>query len=91
MLAELGMVFADPRDRLTDGARHTHSSALGRGRSSSSATAQAVRARELSNEEFAFGVGLRGTLGVPDGARPLDVVFDLGQTTAVGVLGTRVE
>ena len=91
MLAELGMVLSDPGYRLADRAGHTGSSALGRGCGSSIATTQANRARELSNEEVAFGVGLRGPLGVPDGARLLDVVFDLGEASAVGVLGSRVE
>jgi hypothetical protein len=31
-----------------------------------------------------LGVGLRLTLGVPEGARLLDVVFDLGEAAAVG-------
>ena len=38
-----------------------------------------------------FGVGLRSPLGVADGARLLDVVFDLGEASAVGLLGPRVE
>ena len=91
VLAELGVVLADPGYRLADRAGHAGSSALGRGRGSSTTTAQAERAGELSNEEVAFGVGLRGPLGVPDGARLLDVVVDLGEASAVGVLGSRVE
>ena len=91
VLAELGMVLTDPGDRLADGAGHTGSSALGRGRGSSIATTEADRAGELANEEVAFGVGLRGPLGVPGGARLLDVVVDLGEAPAVGVLGSRVE
>ncbi|HZI92344.1 MAG TPA: hypothetical protein VFD31_12075 [Thermoleophilaceae bacterium] len=81
----------DPGHRLADRAGHTGSGALGRGCSPSIATAQADRARELSNEEVTFGVGLRSTLGVSDGARLLDVVVDLGEASAVGVLGRRVE
>jgi hypothetical protein len=85
MLAELGMVFTDAGYRLADGAGHTGSGALGRGRGSSATTTQAKRVSELSKEEAAFGVGLRGPLGVPEGARLLDVVVDLGEASAVGV------
>ncbi len=85
------MVLTDPGDRLADGAGHSGSSALGRGCGSSIAAAQADCAGELSDEEVAFGVGLRGALGVAGGARLLDVVVDLGETSAVGVLGSRVE
>jgi hypothetical protein len=70
MLAELGMVLSDPGYRLTDRAGHTDSSTLGRGRGSSIATSQANRARKLSDQEVALGVGLRGPLGVPDGRAP---------------------
>jgi len=91
MLAELGMVLTDPGYRLADRAGHTGSSALGRGCGSSIATTQANCARELSNEEVAFGVGLRGPLSVPDGARLLDVVVDLGEASAVGALCSCVE
>ena len=52
---------------------------------------QAERSGQLSNEEVAFGVGLRGPLGVAYGASLLDVAFDLGETSAVGVLGAPVE
>ena len=85
------MVLADPGDRLADGAGHAGASALGRGRGSSIATTQADRARELADEEVAFGVGLRGPLGVAAGVRLLDVVVDLGEASAVGLLGSRVE
>ena len=91
MLAELGMVLTDPGHRLADRAGHTGSGTFGGGGGSSTTTTQAERARELSNEEVAFGVGLRGPLGVADGARLLDVVVDLGEASAVGVLGSRVE
>ena len=64
---------------------------LGRGRGSSIATAQANGTRELSNKEVAFGVGLGGALSVAGGARLLDVVFDLGEASAVGALGSGVE
>jgi Molybdopterin cofactor-binding domain len=91
MLAELRMVLADAGYRVADRAGHTGSSPLGRGRGPSATTTQAKRAGELSNEEAAFGFGLRGPLGVPDGACLLDVVVDLGEASAVGVLGPRVE
>jgi hypothetical protein len=91
MLVDRGMVLTDPGYRLADNAGHTGSSTLGRGCGSSIATTQANRARELSNEEVAFSVGLRGPLSVPDGARLLDVVVDLGEASAVRVLGARVE
>ena len=58
MLAELGMVLTDPGYRVADRAGHSDSSTLGRGCGSSIATTQANRARELSNEEVAFGVDL---------------------------------
>jgi hypothetical protein len=91
VLAELGMVLTDPGHRLADCPGHSGSSALGCGRGSSIATTQAKRVRELANEEVAFGVGLRGPLGVADGMRLVDVVVDLGEASAVGVLGSRVE
>src|SRR5688572_33047027 len=91
MLAEPGLVFSDPGDRLADRPGHRGPGALGRGGGPSLATTQAERAGELSNEEVAFGVGLRRPLGVPGGARLLDVVVDLGEASAVGVLGLRVE
>src|SRR5215218_4981297 len=71
VLAELGMVLGDPGHRLADRAGHAGSSALGGGRGSSFTTTQPKRARELSNEEVALGIGLRGPLGVSDGARLL--------------------
>jgi hypothetical protein len=39
----------------------------------------ARRVRELAHEEAAFGIGLRGPLGVAEGVFLLDVVFDLGE------------
>jgi hypothetical protein len=82
MLPELGMVLGDPGYRLADCASHTDSSPLGRGCGSSIATTQAHRARELSTEEVAFGVGLRSPLErVSDGgSRRGDV--SLGQRTS---------
>src|SRR5215207_3483539 len=91
MFAERGMVLADPAYGLADRAGHTCSGALGRGRGSSMTAAEAERAGELANEELAFGVGLCGPLGVPDGAGLVEVVVDLGEASAVGVLGAWVE
>ena len=85
------MVLTDPGDRVADCAGDTGPSALGRRRGSSLATTQAKRARQLPNEELTLGVGLRSPLGVPDGACLLDVVLDLGEASAVGVLGSRIE
>jgi hypothetical protein len=43
------------------------------------------------DQEVAFGVSLGGPLGVADGAGLLEVVVDLGQASAVGVLGLGVQ
>src|SRR5438128_1825716 len=83
VLAELGMVLSNPDYRLADRAGHADSSPLGRWRGASVAPTEADRARELSNEEVAFRVCLRLTLGVPEGARLFDVVLDLGEAPAV--------
>ena len=91
MLAELGMVLGDAGHGLADRAGHRGSGALGRGRGWSITTAQPERARELSNQELALDVGLRGPFGVADGARLFEVVVDLGQASAVGVLGLGVQ
>ena len=91
MLAELGVVLGDAGDRLADGAGHTGSGAFGRRCGSSVSTAQADGAGELSKQEVAFGVGLCGPFAVADGVCLLDVVVDLGEASAVGVLGLRVE
>ena len=91
MLAQVGMVLTDPGDRLAYRASHARSSSLGCGGGAPAATAEAERAGQLSNEEAAFGVGLRGPLVVPGRARLLDVVIDLGEASAVRVLGLRVE
>src|SRR5918999_2538709 len=91
MLVELGVVLADPGDRVADGAGHTGSGAFGCGCGSSIATAQANGAGQLSNEEVAFGVRLCGSLGVAEGAGLLDVVFDLGEASPVRVFGLHVE
>ena len=91
VLAELGMVLADSRYPLADRAGHTGSSALGGGCGSPVATTQADRARELSDQEVALGVGLRLPRRVPEGARLLDVIFNLGEKAAVGGFGPLVE
>ena len=91
MLAEQGVVLADPGHRVADCAGHADSGTLGRRCGSSIATAQADSARQLSNEEVAFGVGLRLPLGISEGAGLPDVVFDLGEASAVRILGACVE
>jgi hypothetical protein len=91
MLAELGMVLTNPDYRLADGAGHADSGPLGGRRGPSVAAMEADRARELSNEEVAFGVCLHLSLGVLERARLLDVVLDLGEAPAVRVLGSCVE
>ena len=91
MLAELGMVVTDPGYRLANRPGHAGSSTLRGGGCSSIATAQAKCAREFSDQEVAFGVGLGGPLCVTDGVRLIDVIFDLGQASAVGVLRSSVE
>ncbi len=91
MLAELGVVVSDSGHRLADGAGHSGSSAFGRGRGSSITSPESNRTGELANQEVAFGVSLRGPLAVPGSMRLVDVVVDLGEPSAVGVLGLRVE
>jgi hypothetical protein len=91
VLAELGMVFADARNALADSASHTGTCALGGGARPPIATTEADRACELSHQELTLGVRLRLPIGVL--ARPclLDVLFDLGQPSAVSPLGPLVE
>jgi hypothetical protein len=48
-------------------------------------------ARQLSNQEVALDASLGGPLGVTDGTGLLDIVVDLGEASAVGVLGVGVE
>ena len=91
VLAELGVVLADPRYRLADSARHTGSRALGGRRGPPIATAEPDRARQLAHQEVALGLGLRLPQVVLEGARLLDVVFDLCEAAAVGRLGPLVE
>lgn len=91
MLAELRMVLTNPDYRLADRTRHADSCPLGRRRGPSVAAMEADRARELSNEEVAFGVCLHLSLGLRESARLLDVVLDLGEAPAVGVFGSPVE
>src|SRR5215218_4346175 len=91
MLAERGMVLGDPGHRLADRAGHSGSGALRGGRGSSITTTQPERARELLNQEVTLGVSLGGPRGVADGAGLLKVVVDLGQASAVGVLGLGVQ
>jgi hypothetical protein len=91
VLAELGMVPTDAGYSLPDCTGHGDSSTLGRGRGSPIATTEANGARQLPSEEVAFGTGLRGPPGVPEGARLLYVVSDLGEASSVRILGTCVE
>jgi hypothetical protein len=91
VLPELGIVLADPGYSLADRAGHTGSGTLGDGRGPPIATTQTDPARELSDQEVALGVGLRLAPVVPEGARLLDVGFDLGETAAVGGPGPFVE
>src|SRR5258706_3578020 len=72
-------------------ARVTATRARGRGRGSAVTTTEANSARQLSDEEFAFGAGLRGPRGVSERARLVDVVSDLGEASSVRVLGTCVD
>src|SRR5215212_11253191 len=58
---------------------------------SSITATQPKRARQFLDQEVALGVSLRGPLGVADGAGLLEVVVDLGQPSAVGVLGLGVQ
>src|SRR5215210_6703745 len=85
------MVLAESRYPLADRAGHTGSSALGGGCGPPIATTQADRAPELSDQQVALGVGLRLPPRVPEGARLLDVLFDLDEAAAVGGLGPLVE
>src|SRR5258708_868697 len=64
--AELGLVSADADDLLPDRSGHGDSSTLGRGCGSAIATTQANGARQLSDEGFAFGIGLRGPFGISE-------------------------
>src|SRR5918994_6295911 len=91
MLAELEVVLTNPDYRLADRAGHADSSPLGGRRGPSVAAMEADGARELANEEVAFGVCLQLSLGVLERARLLDVVVDLGEAPAVGVFGSWVE
>ena len=84
MLAELGVVLSDTGHGLADCPGDPGSRPLGRRRGASITSTQSDGAGELSNEEVAFGVGLRGPLGVPCSAGLVDVVVDLGEASAVG-------
>jgi hypothetical protein len=85
------MVFTDPDDRLTDGSGHTGAGALGGRADSSIATTEPDCARQLADEEVAFGVRLGSTRRVAPGPRLLDVFFDLREAPAIGILGSFVE
>ena len=85
------MVIGDPGHRLADGAGHTSSRPLRCGRGSSISTAQPDGTRELSKKEVPLGAGLGAPLAIADGVRLLDVVVDLGEASAVRLLGSCVE
>ena len=85
------MMQANPGHGLADGAGHAGSGAFGGAAGSACDTTQPECARELADEEVAFGVGLRGPLCVPRGAGLVEVVVDLCQASAVGGLGCGVE
>ena len=85
------MVLSNPEDCLANGPGHTGASALGGRSDPSIATAKADRARQLASEEVALGVRLGSTRGVAPGLRLLDVVFDLREAPAIGILGSLVE
>jgi hypothetical protein len=91
MLAEPGVVLTDPGYRVSNGAGDTRSSPFRRGRGSSLPPAEPERARQFSNEEVAFGLGLGGPLVVPVRGRLLDVLGDLREAPAIGLLGLRVD
>src|SRR4029453_15557167 len=76
---------------LADRAGHTGSGALGRGSRSAFTTAQTESGGGVFGQEGKFGGRARGPPGGPDGAGLLEVVVDLGQASAVGVLGLGVE
>ena len=84
-------MFTDPGHRLAECAGHPGPGAFGCGSGSSTSTAQADRAGQFSNEEVAFGVGLRCPFDVAGCLRLLDVLVDLDEASPVGVLGSRVE
>ena len=91
MLAELGMVFTDPGNRLADrtgtpARARSDADAARRSRPPKPNACASSRTRKSRSAS-----GLCGPLGVPVGAGLLDVVFDLGEASTVGVLGSRVD
>ena len=91
MLTELGVMLTEPGYRLAERAGHTHSSTLGGGSGSPTSTTEANRARQFSNQEVAFGVGLRDPLRVSAGLRLFEIFRDLGEASTICVLGSRVQ
>ena len=87
----MGVAFSDPSYRLADVTSYLQKSHLRRGCSSSIATSQAVRARQLAHEELSLSVGLLFAPGDIEGARVLDVLFNLREAPAVSVLRSLVE
>ncbi|HKO85705.1 MAG TPA: hypothetical protein VJ140_14375 [Actinomycetota bacterium] len=90
MLAELGMVLGDPGHRLVHRTGHPGSSALGRRRGSSITTTQPKRAPALEP-----GSRARRQPGRPARRHRWHglarCLVDLGEASAVGVLGVGVE
>src|SRR5215213_3117515 len=84
-------MLTDPGDRVSNGARDTCSGTFRRGGGPPFTTTEAECSRELCNQEFAFGLRLGSPLVVPSGAGLLDVVVDLDEAPAVGLLGLRVD
>jgi hypothetical protein len=91
MVTEPGIVGTDPGYGVPNGACDPRSSALRRGRGSPFTTTEAECARQFSNQEVAFGLGLGGPLVVPARVRLIEVVVNLGEAPAVGLLGLRVD
>jgi hypothetical protein len=85
------MVLTDPSYRLTDCAGDAGASALGCGRGSPIATTEANGTCQLTDDQVAFNVGLRGTLIVPHGQRLTYVIFDLGEASAVRLFRVSIE
>ena len=91
MRAKLRVMFTDPGHRLAERTSHPGPGAFGRGSGSTTPTAQADRAGQFSNQEVAFGGGLRRTFDIAGYLRLLEVLVDLDEPPTVRVLGSRVE
>ena len=91
MVGKLGVVFSDSCYRVADRPSYRDTGALRRGCGSSIATSQADRARQFAHDELALSVGLLFAPSVIEGARVLDVLFNLREAPAVSVLRSLVE